>query len=72
MQLVVWTIIWLCGQTTYFCYESTLTCAAYWTALWYLDAYAMRDVKDTGQQMGYRSLMMMTMMTIIISSCTVL
>ena len=34
----------------------TRTCATCWTALWHLMHYAMRDVKDMGQQMGYHSL----------------
>ena len=43
---------------TSFCYEGTRTCATCRTALWHLDAlpYAIREVKDMGQQMGYRSL----------------
>ena len=45
----------LYGQATYFCYEDTRTCATCWTALWHLDALCY-DVKDMGQEMGYRSL----------------
>ena len=43
----------LYGKKTSFFYEGT---RAYATALWHLMHYYMRDVKDMGQQMGYRSL----------------
>ena len=59
MQLVARTIVWSNNYIIFLlrgypCYEDTRTCAACWTTLWMY--YAMRDVKDMGQHMGYCSL----------------